>query len=338
MLIPEDSAADRMKVRLPAMAPAEYLVIVRNPDGRQSAPVRFLVSSPAEYKLPTPAGVPWVITQGPYGGFSHFGRSRHAWDLAPAGGACLVAMRAGTAFTFDLGLRQTPHRRIFGNYITIQHDDGEFSHYAHLQTGAFRVKNGERVRQGQPLALAGNSGYTFGQGGGRHVHVHVTKSMKISSQSVPFRFADLEPQDARARYVTVRSGNAVVGDCARVADAVTYNGSVAVTEVWSQLMEVPKGTRSLAVELVDGTRGQALDLSVTSPSGRHYSRHTDASALREDGARLRIDDPEPGHWRLLVRGMRGNGERLDFTVRTEIEAPPKSSPPAPRRRPLRAFR
>ena len=164
ILIPNGTTGERMVVRLPELPVAEYLVIVKNPDGRESPPARFLVSSPADYKLPTPEGVPWTITQGPYGGFSHYGRSRHAWDIAPKAGACLVAMRAGAAFTFDLGLGQTPGRRIFGNYITVQHDDGEFSHYGHLQTGTFRVKNGQRVAQGQPLATAGNSGYTVGQG------------------------------------------------------------------------------------------------------------------------------------------------------------------------------
>src|SRR5688572_29374937 len=213
MLIPAGTTGDRMIVRLPELPVAEYLVIVKNPDGRESPPARFLVSSPADYKLPTPEGVPWTITQGPYGGFSHYGRSRHAWDIAPKAGACLVAMRAGTAFTFDLRLGQTPGRRIFGNYITVQHDDGEFSHYGHLQTGTFRVKNGQRVAQGQPLATAGNSGYTVGQGGGHHVHVHVTKAFSISSPSIPFRFGDLPGYSTRAKYVTVSSTNRVTGDC-----------------------------------------------------------------------------------------------------------------------------
>jgi len=36
-----------------------------------SRPMPFLIST-GGYKLPTAAGVPWIITQGPYGAFSHW--------------------------------------------------------------------------------------------------------------------------------------------------------------------------------------------------------------------------------------------------------------------------
>ena len=96
----------------------------------------------------------------------------------------------GIAYTHDLGLRQDHRHHSFGNYITIDHGNGEFSHYAHLASGTFVVKNGEHVEQGQALATAGNSGYTLGEGGGYHVHVSVTRSLPISAMSVPFQFED----------------------------------------------------------------------------------------------------------------------------------------------------
>ncbi|MEP7361877.1 MAG: M23 family metallopeptidase [Acidobacteriota bacterium] len=331
MLIPAGSDSGRMAVRLSALPAAEYLVIVKNPDGRQSSPMRFLVSSPAEYKLPTPGGQLWTITQGPYGGFSHYGRSRHAWDIAPKSGSCIVAMRAGVAHTFDLKLGQTPGRRIFGNYITVQHDDGEYSHYAHLRTGSFRVKEGERVVQGQPLATAGNSGYTVGQGGGQHVHVHVTRALSISSPSLPFRFGDLPGLGYRGGKFDVSSTNAATGDCNSTAGQ-TYRGSVAVTEVWSQLITAGPRVRSFVVRLEGQTETGALDLSLVSPSGHYYASYADPEGFDPPGVTFRLSEPERGSWRVLVRGMKGSGERVEFRVIAEMaeQVPAKGGIPAAR--------
>ncbi len=117
-------------------------------------------------------------------------------------------MKAGIAYTHDLGLQQDHRHHSFGNYITIDHGNGEFSHYAHLASGTFVVKNGERVEQGQALATAGNSGYTLGEGGGYHVHVSVTRALPISSSSVPFQFEDLPDWSRGSGYRTVVSTNA----------------------------------------------------------------------------------------------------------------------------------
>jgi murein DD-endopeptidase MepM/ murein hydrolase activator NlpD len=182
-----DATANQLTVHYAGLPANEYLVIVENQDQRMSRPMPFLIST-GGYKLPTAAGVPWVVTQGPYGTFSHWGNSLHAFDIAPRAGSCVVAMKAGIAYTHDLGLQQDHRHHSFGNYITIDHGNGEFSHYAHLASGTFVVENGARVEQGQALATAGNSGYTLGEGGGYHVHVSVTRALPIASSSVPFQF------------------------------------------------------------------------------------------------------------------------------------------------------
>jgi len=194
-----------------SLPPGEYWAIVQNADRTLSAPMPFVIASSGGYRLPFPAGQAWIITQGPYGSFSHWGNSLHAYDIAPIGGRCVVAMRAGIVHTHDLGMGQDHTRRTFGNYITIDHGDGEYSHYAHLATGTFVVHDGERVEQGQALALVGNSGYTLGEGGGYHVHVHVTHGLSISSGSVPFRFDDLDTGVVRGRVVSMN--RSALSDC-----------------------------------------------------------------------------------------------------------------------------
>ncbi len=209
--LPSNVDSNDIRFTHASLPPGEYLAVIRNPDGRLSTPARFVISTGREYRMPVPDGAGWVITQGPHGSFSHWNRSSNAWDIAPRGDRQIVSMRAGTAYTYDLGLHQSHTIRSFGNYITIDHGDGEYSHYAHLATGSFLVRTGQHVEPGQPLARAGNSGYTFGQSGGYHLHVHVTRSPRISAPSIPFDFAGRAEMRNFAAGGSAAHGEAVPG-------------------------------------------------------------------------------------------------------------------------------
>jgi murein DD-endopeptidase MepM/ murein hydrolase activator NlpD len=54
-----------------------------------------------------------------------------------------------------------------GNYVIVQHSHGFFTRYGHLM--AFRVTKGQKVKQGQVIALLGNTGLTTGP----HLHYEV---------------------------------------------------------------------------------------------------------------------------------------------------------------------
>lgn len=337
-LLPTLVSDSLVRVRLDQrLSPAEYVVFVKNGE-RLSGPGRFLIST-GGYRLPIPASEPWYLTQGPYGAYSHWGRSLHAYDIAPRSGSCVVAMRSGIAYTFDLGLGQTPHRRIFGNYITIQHEDGEFSHYAHLKSGTFRVRNGEWVERGQALALAGNSGYSFGT----HVHVHVTREFKISSQSIPFQFEDL-PLTSRpdSRGPIVSANDSPLGNCSGPRPAASpyqesrlgkqsgrtmprepnWRASVPVAGWWSEVTNVPRGTEALEVRLEWDQLERDVDLYLVSPSGRRYGPYADRNGYfaAESYERLLIEDPEPGPWRVCVQGIRSTGEPIEFRIYRSLPA------------------
>lgn len=53
-----------------------------------------------------------------------------------------------------------------GEYITIQHDNGYYTLYAHMCTGCRKVQVGDRVTRGQVIGLMGQTGWATG------VHVH----------------------------------------------------------------------------------------------------------------------------------------------------------------------
>lgn len=321
VLQPSLAEARRLVAKGAALAPGEYMILAANGTLAPSAPARLLIATDTGYKLPTPAGEPWVVTQGPYGSFSHFNRSLHAYDIAPSGGRCIVAMRGGIVHAFDGGFGQTPHLRIFGNYITVAHDNGEFSHYGHLKTRSFLVKTGQRVEQGQALAEVGNSGYTLGAGGGHHVHVHVTRTFSISGQSIPFQFEDLSDWRFRGTY---RSKNAHP-DChcggpraisKAGVPAGRWEAEVAVAERWTDIVRVPAGTRELDLSLSWKGAGREFDMQVVSPRGRIYGRFADPAPITVAANALgfALPNPEAGQWRVVVMGTKGTGERMAFAL------------------------
>jgi len=341
---PSAATASSLASHHDALPPGEYWVIVQNPDRTLSPPMPFVVASSGGYKLPFAAGQPWVLTQGPYGSFSHWGNSLHAYDIAPIQGRCIVAMRAGIVHTHDLGMGQDHSRRTFGNYITIDHGDGEYSHYAHLATGSFVVRDGQHVEQGQALARVGNSGYTLGEGGGYHVHVQVTHGLSISSGSVPFRFDDLS--DSVKRGTVVSSNRSALCDCGRPAEDMVasadadssskasrtaadsprpghelqFQASVAVAQWWNDgLIFVHKGAKSLDATLVWKAADAGADLHLVSPSGEHYGWYgntTGYSGQQARPQRFLIPHPEAGIWRISVEGTRSDAGPIEFGVET----------------------
>ena len=332
-LFPSTATPNTITVKVPKLATGEYIVMLKDAAGRLSAPSRFVIAAIGGYKLPFRPDDNWVVTQGPYGGFSHWGRSLHAYDLAPLNGSCVVAMRGGVVTAEDLGYGQTPNLHIFGNYVTVAHDDGEFSHYAHLRTGTFAVKTGQRVEAGQALARVGNSGYSFGV----HVHVHVTKSGWISSPSVPFRFEDAPYRPGFRGAVTSRNFSPR-GDCGQsnappvfLSSGATpsvgkraaplWTGKVAVADWWHKTLLVPHGSGPLSIQLGWEAREKEaerdFDLYLISPSGHQFSPHADRtgySTPSETEEAFTIARPEAGVWQISVQGVKGNGELMDFWV------------------------
>ena len=295
------------------LPPGEYMIVVRNANGAVGQPARLLIVTQTGYKLPFAAGEPWQLSQGPYGGFSHFNRTLHAWDIAPYSNRCVVAMRGGVAHTFDSGMGQNLRTHTFGNYITLEHDNGEFSHYAHLQTGTFRVKNGQKVEQGQALATAGTSGYSFGT----HVHVQVTKAFAIHSLSIPFRFEDMQGKPFRGSIVS--SNESPLCDCNKTAPPPSskhWSAKVAVSQWWTDLLEIKPGVAALDVKLTWGAKDCDLDLQLMSPSGKHYGWYgivNGYSGSKVNPESFHVPAPEAGIWRVSVQAVQGSGE-IDFNL------------------------
>ena len=112
----------------------------------------------------------------------------HSWEqplLSPADGKVVVARdemedAEGANFVTDAA-------DAAGNVIVIELDTGLFVVLAHLRHETLRVSEGDRVRQGDPLALVGNSGNTTMP----HLHLQVQTHVDLwnpDNRSVPFAF------------------------------------------------------------------------------------------------------------------------------------------------------
>jgi hypothetical protein len=76
-----------------------------------------------------------------------------------------------------------------GNYIMIQHANGEYTFYAHLARGSTRVKQGQIVKQGEHIAGVGGTGEIPWV----HLHFQVTDGIGLMSRGLPYKFVDHVP-------------------------------------------------------------------------------------------------------------------------------------------------
>jgi murein DD-endopeptidase MepM/ murein hydrolase activator NlpD len=70
-----------------------------------------------------------------------------------------------------------------GNHIVLDLGHNRYAFYAHLQKGSLLVRNGDRVKRGQPLALLGNTGNTSAP----HLHFHLMNGRSaLGSSGLPY--------------------------------------------------------------------------------------------------------------------------------------------------------
>lgn len=74
-------------------------------------------------------------------------------------GADVVSVKDGT-----IDLASWGYGGGYGNYVVVNHGEGVVTYYAHLSN--ITVTTGQRVKQGQVIGQAGNTGYSFGA----HLH------------------------------------------------------------------------------------------------------------------------------------------------------------------------
>ena len=142
-----------------------------------------------EYAWPL-ASAALRIQQAWGGGYSHRdAENRYAVDFAAPEGTPVLAARDGVVMQaegrFEEAVAGEAQAALLAraNFVRVLHEDGTMALYAHLQTGGVLVRTGQRVRRGQLIGRAGNTGLSTAP----HLHfaIHANRGMRL--HSVPFR-------------------------------------------------------------------------------------------------------------------------------------------------------
>ena len=126
------------------------------------------------------------------------GDLRYAYDFAIPIGDKIVAARDGTVVNVEEQFSNLDYANGQENFVAIEHDDGSVASYAHLSPNGALVENGAKVKQGQIIGIAGNSGYT---GGAPHLHFQVlvppfdkcTPEEYSGCKTIPVLFRNADP-------------------------------------------------------------------------------------------------------------------------------------------------
>ncbi|MDO6526409.1 M23 family metallopeptidase [Motilimonas sp. 1_MG-2023] len=142
----------------------------------------------ADYAYQVPFNLPQAayISQGFNGSFTHSEpHSQYAIDVPLPEGTEVVAAREGTVVEVvenNSGAATADFAKTKANVVRIAHADGTMTVYAHLKTFSSKVRVGQLVKRGEPIALSGNTGFSTGP----HLHFAVQINQQHELVAVPF--------------------------------------------------------------------------------------------------------------------------------------------------------
>ena len=149
------------------------------------------------YLLPWEGGEIQDVTQGEETSFTHNGGAAYAFDIGMNYDTVVAARSGKVTFVRD-DSNSGGCNAIFSsaaNFVVIDHGDGTSALYLHLAYASAKVKVGDEVKQGTPLATSGATGVTCGadnKGPGAHLHFQVQRTgERYFQQSLPIAFDDI---------------------------------------------------------------------------------------------------------------------------------------------------
>lgn len=108
---------------------------------------------------------------------------------------------------FDPSTLAGDRMKVWGNYVVLDHLNGEFSLYGHIRKGSARVRLGQSVKQGDPIASVGASGSSMFP----HLHYELQTGIDTESEGLPSTFRDFT-RILGSRRVAVPSGTIDTGE------------------------------------------------------------------------------------------------------------------------------
>ncbi len=152
----------------------------------------------------------WTILQGNNGEWTHKGIGRYAWDFIIrderkhqasgfgleltdfyAFGLPVLAPAPGTVYAIENQIEDNPPGeaetdRNWGNYVIINHGNGEFSELSHFKQYSIIVVPGQYVQRGDIIGYCGNSGRSPVP----HIHFQLQTMPEIGAPTIASRFSE----------------------------------------------------------------------------------------------------------------------------------------------------
>ena len=132
----------------------------------------------------------------------------YGWEApvrAPAAG--IVVAAANDQPDYEIGRTRMDERHVlerplalYGNYVVIDHGDGEFSMLAHMREGSVTVKPGTRVKAGETIGRIGFSGAVYTV----HLHYELRRGAGIDVDGLPSYFRGVRRAGERDGSAPVR--------------------------------------------------------------------------------------------------------------------------------------
>jgi hypothetical protein len=145
------------------------------------------------YALPYEPGEAFLVGQGYFEFPTHENTYAIDWEMPEE--TPILAVAAGDVVAVvdsfsKSGLTEDMKSKV--NYIVIRHEDGTRSHYYHLAQNGAKVKLGQKVKQGEQIALSGNTGFSSTP----HLHFFVDRLKNGNWVTFPALYkSDAEPFD-----------------------------------------------------------------------------------------------------------------------------------------------
>ena len=174
----------------------------------------------------------------------------------------------------------------YGNYIIIQHTDGNYTLYGHLYENSLTVSTGDSVTQGQVIAKMGSSGNSTGA----HLHFEVREGQNDYSATVdPLNYVDpdnprpADVSDKLVKYIEYWEGHTdIVGDSylvVDIGDGVRTVGSGIVLEYNIDLFSAhginidnyPVGS-TIPISIVDSIKAERINQDKSSLESKLASK------------------------------------------------------------------
>jgi len=168
----------------------------------------------------------WSVLQGNHGEWTHKGIGRFAWDFIVrderkhqasgfglelkdfyAFGLPVMAPAPGTIYAIENQVEDNPPgeaetERNWGNYVIINHGNGEFSELSHFKQYSITVVPGQFVQRGDIIGYCGNSGRSPVP----HIHFQLQSLPEVGAPTLPSTFSEgMQNKEIQLEFIPIKN-------------------------------------------------------------------------------------------------------------------------------------